>query len=457
MDLQSLRGRLSGTMVQRADAAYAQVRRSLSWNTYLSPGNPAAIVRVASDRDVIAAVEFARTHDLQIAISGGGHGLCGAAPSDDALLLDLSGLGTVSIDAAARRASVGPVVRNRDLANQLGAHGLAFPYGHCSTVALSGYVLSGGFGWNSGEWGPACFSVEAIDVVLADGSFVTATDTQHPDVLWAARGGGAAFFGIVTRYRIAVYRQPVILTSTFVYPLAQAVEVGAWLWQRRADFPAHLEVMVALTGAPPGVTGRDDMACIVSAAAFAASADEAGAALALLEDCPAIDRCQQRTLRQPASFTALFDGMDRMFPAQHRYLAHTAGSMHEPATLLAAIEPHVRRAPSPQALILCPIMAPPPAGAPAPPPAAFSIAPRTFMMAYAVWPDAGTDAAARAWHDAAVDALEPLTNCYYIGETEVAARPERAARCFSPESWERMQRLRRRYDPDGLFRSLVAR
>jgi FAD/FMN-containing dehydrogenase len=197
------------------------------------------------------------------------------------------------------------------------------------------------------------------------------------------------------------------------------------------------------------------MACVVDATAFAETEDEARAALARLDDFPLVGRCYERTLYRPSSFTALFDGMDQWFPAQHRYLAHTVGSERGADELLAAIETHVRRPPAPRALILCPIIAPPPAGAPAPPAAAFSIAARTFLMTYAIWDDARADAANHAWHQAVVDTLEPFADCYYIGETNIAARPERAARCFSPANWQRFQSLRRQYDPEGLFRSLV--
>ena len=78
------------------------------------------------------------------------------------------------------------------------------------------------------------------------------------------------------------------------------------------------------------------------------------------------------------------------------------------------------------------------------------------MMAYAVWNDARADAGNQAWHQAVVDSLEPFTTCHYIGETDIGADPQRAARCFSPANWPRLQHLRRQYDPDGVFRSLVA-
>lgn len=460
MDVQALRRQIEGAVVHRSDRGYDNTRRALCWNTYLSPSVPEAIVQVASDRDVVATVSFARAHGARIAISGGGHGLCAAVPTDATLLLDLSRLDGIAIDAASRRALVGPAVRNRDFAHALGSQSLAFPYGHCSTVALSGYLLSGGFGWNSGEWGPACFSMEAVDVVLANGTLVTATDTRHADVLWAARGSGAGFFGVATRYSLALYPQPAsIATSTFVCALDRAPAIAAWLAQRSAGLGRNLEIMLALTGAPPPLAGAcaadRGMACILTVTAFSERERDGRSTLSQIEDCPALDGCYAQTLHQPASFATLFDGMDQLFPAQHRYLAHTVGSDREPGALLASLITHVRSAPSQQSLILCPILAPPPADAPAPPPAAFSLTPPTFVMAYAIWPDAAADAANVAWHEDVVATLEPFVACHYIGETDINERPQRTARCFSPANWQRLQDLRRQYDPDGLFRSVA--
>jgi FAD/FMN-containing dehydrogenase len=132
-------------------------------------------------------------------VRGGGHSWCGTPLRDGGMLIDLARLKEVIVHPRTRTAMVQPVVSGRELSHRLAAHGLAFPYGHCSTVPLSGFVLSGGFGWNMGSWGPACFSLEAIDVVTAAGQLVRATEDQHADLLWAARGAGAGFFGVVTR------------------------------------------------------------------------------------------------------------------------------------------------------------------------------------------------------------------------------------------------------------------
>ena len=145
-------------------------------------------------------------------------------------MLDLGAIDRIAIDAEARVAEVEPAAKNGVLAAALTAHGLAFPVGHCHTVAMSGYLLGGGFGWNSGAWGLACHNVEAVEVVMADGRLIRASAVEHPDVFWAVRGGGPEFFGVVVATGCGCTTLPkAIRTSLFFYPIERAREVEAWV------------------------------------------------------------------------------------------------------------------------------------------------------------------------------------------------------------------------------------
>ena len=117
------------------------------------------IVRVASERDVPEAIALARSEGLRIAVRSGGHSWCGSPLRDGGMLIDLSALRRIDIDLDSATATVQPAVTGGELAAELSRHGLAFPTGHCGSVAVGGYLLSGGLGWNSGALGPACASV----------------------------------------------------------------------------------------------------------------------------------------------------------------------------------------------------------------------------------------------------------------------------------------------------------
>jgi FAD/FMN-containing dehydrogenase len=439
---------VSGSVFRRGEPGYEQARHAAVWNARKPDREPELIVVARSTDDVAAAVRFARSRELKLAVRSGGHNWFGASVRDDGLLLDLSQLAAVEIDADARTAAVQPAVRGRQLAAALAPHGLSFPVGHCASVALGGYLLAGGLGWNFGSWGPACFSVNAVEVVTADGELVTADTATNPELYWLARGAGAGFPGVVTRFHLALYPLPqTIRSSTYVYPLDQLAELAAWAAQTRATLPHWVELILLLVSAPGG-QGR---VVVVSAAAFADSTEDAAEALAVLETCPLRSQALLADANQPASFDSLFDELGAHFPDRHRYQADTMSSDAPLAELLDRARPHLTHAPSPKSFALA-VPFPPPRAAGPPPQAAFSpTGAAAAVLTYAVWEQEQDDAANVAWSKALVADLEPLASGFYVGETDLLAGPDRARRSFAEPTWLRINELRTALDPDGLF------
>ncbi|MFI9599697.1 FAD-binding protein [Streptomyces sp. NPDC052043] len=123
-------------------------------------------------------------------------------------------------------------------AMELARRDLAFPAGHCPSVALGGYLLSGGLGWNSGLWGVGCASVLEITVVTADGAVLRCTEEEHPGLFWAARGAGPGFFAVVTGFRLRLQRRPTALaTTSYVFPLAAVGPVADWATETARELP----------------------------------------------------------------------------------------------------------------------------------------------------------------------------------------------------------------------------
>lgn len=449
VDLEELRRSVQGRVVALSDAEYEPLRRELVWNRLVPERRPTAVVRVASVDDVVAAVRFAGRAGLRVSVRSGGHSWVAAPQRDGALLLDLAALRGVEIDAGARRARVQPGVIGRELSRLLAEHGLAFPTGHCSTVALGGYLLAGGFGWNAGAWGPACMSVRAVDVVTAAGELVRADETQNAELLWAARGAGPGFFGVVTRFELELQSLPRAIASTSqVYPLACLREVAHWLPQVSAAVPREVEVSLLAGGS---VAGAGEGGVAVTAVAFCDRADAAGRALRPLAESPLLPRASRLEAVHPSSLEALYDDMDARFPAGHRYLADTFWSNDPPAEVLGGLGELLARAPSPRSMLLCVAPPPPPADAPPPPDVAFSMVGGLLTVPYAIWDAAAGDGVNRAWHDAVVAALDSSAIGHYLGEADVVAHPRRLERSFAVANWRRLQALRRRYDPEGLF------
>ena len=208
-----------------------------------------------------------------------------------------------------------------------GHHGYAFPLGHCGSVRVGGYLLGGGLGWNPGGWGPACLSVEAVDVVTADARTVRASATEHPELFWAARGGGVGFCGAAVGFHLRLHPLPAaIITSTLAYPLDAIDEVARLLDQSRRSLPPFVEAVLVVAAGSPSTPAK----CVLTATAFAEDEEIATAALAPLAACPgSLSRSENRR----TSFEMLYTTAGEAYPERHRYLADAiwshAGGMAE--------------------------------------------------------------------------------------------------------------------------------
>ena len=192
--LDSLRMRLKGSILSAGDAGYDESRTV--WNAMIDQ-TPALVVRCLGTADVIACVQFARDNRLLLCIKGGGHNIAGLATVDGAMMLDLSLMRGVWVDAQRQiaHAQAGCLLGDVDRETQL--HGLATVLGFVSMTGIAGLTLGGGFGYLTRRWGWTTDNVIGMDVVTADAGLVRATSDENPDLFWGLRGGGGNF-GVVT-------------------------------------------------------------------------------------------------------------------------------------------------------------------------------------------------------------------------------------------------------------------
>lgn len=173
------------------------------------PGRrPDCFVRAATAEDVVAAVRLADREGWRVSCCSGGHSWSQNHIRDGGLLVDLCCLDTIAIDEETRTAVIGAGSLSGVLDGELARRKLFFPVGHAYTIGMGGFLLQGGFGWNSRVVGLGCENVTAIDVVLADGRLVRASEGQHSEVFWAARGSGVGFFGIVVAFHLKLVDRP---------------------------------------------------------------------------------------------------------------------------------------------------------------------------------------------------------------------------------------------------------
>jgi len=451
MDMHALRLRIRGDVVTRDNADYDTVRTGLSWNGRKPDRFPEIIVRAKDAGDVQVVVRFAAAHGKQISVRGGGHHWSGVGVQD-CIVIDLADMDALAIDAEARTARAEPGVRNGRLTKALAGHGLAFPAGHCASVPVSGYLLGGGFGWNSGAWGVACHNVESVEVVLADGSLVTASATENPDIFWAARGAGPEFFGVVVAYRLRLHPLPqAIRTSLWVYQSDRVEAVEGWMSRTMRQVPHTVEFTAVMASAPPPLAGRTEKTLTAVATIFADTEEEAQEILAIIK-AGAPDAALDIQLSLPTPFAVLYQIIGQFFPEGRRFAADSNWS-DDPAMLMKRLAEAVETAPSAESFALAVVL--PPLDPDLMPGGAFSMAGPAFSCAYAIWREAGQDDANLAWLRNASDRLAPVSLGHYVGEADLD-RAERIRGSFSPAALERLRELQRRFDPTGRFHRLAA-
>jgi FAD/FMN-containing dehydrogenase len=432
----------------RNETGFDVARQKAIWNKRLDRVRaPEAIVVAGSPDEAAAAIRFAAAHGLKVSPRGSGHHYEAAALRDGGVLLDLGDIDFIEIDAEARIARVGAGAKGGALIERLAGDGLAFPIGHCADVALSGYVLAGGFGWNAGEWGPACANVAAIELVTAAGELLLASEEKNPDLFWAARGGGPGFFAAAVAYHLRLHPLP---PAAFAWSAQFAAESAPALadWLTAGTSAAHPAAeIIALVGADAH-TGLPSIT--VRAVACGESEEDARDRVASFQSPPTEAERTGEIAQEPVAFADLtkFSAM----PEGKRVAADHAWSDAPLGELLLAVH-HLAQAPSPLSTINL-VSLGGDGAVPSRPHGrhgALSVGGGAGAGIYAMWDDPADDGANIAWVRSVDDALSPLRSGRYVGEADLAAEPGRLAECFSPAALDRLGELRRRYDPDGLF------
>lgn len=219
LDIRGLSAAMAGTVLLPSDDGYDDARAL--WNRRFDR-RPAVIARCRTAEDVRQAVTFARAHGLELSVKGGGHAFAANTVGEGGLLVDLSLMKGISVDADSRMVRVEPGVKWGELDSVTQKHGLATVGGTVSSVGVAGFVLGGGSGNLTRKHGMAVDNLLAAEVVTADGRIVRTSATEHPDLFWALRGGGGNF-GVVTAFDLRLHPVgPEVLAGQVIHPLSEA-------------------------------------------------------------------------------------------------------------------------------------------------------------------------------------------------------------------------------------------
>lgn len=249
MDIEALQSRFGGEVLTPASSDYETARRI--WNGMIDR-KPAVIARCFQPQDVADAIRFAIDEDVYPAVRAGGHNVAGIASIEGGMVIDVSRMKQLRVDAAAKIAVAQTGLTWGEFDAGTAVQGLATTGGLISTTGIAGLTLGGGIGWLMGRCGLVCDNTIAYEVVTAEGEFLRASAGEHPDLFWALKGGGGNF-GVVTSIAYRLYPITTVLSGMVLYPLAQGGEV----LRRYRDFvrsglPDELIVYAAAIRTPDG-------------------------------------------------------------------------------------------------------------------------------------------------------------------------------------------------------------
>ncbi|PZG01959.1 FAD-binding oxidoreductase, partial [Nonomuraea aridisoli] len=411
------------------------------WNGAV-PARPGVVVRCADPAEAQAAVLAVRESGVPLAVRGGGHDWAGRSLSDGGLTIDLSGLRRVTVDPVTEVAEVSGGATAADLVTATQPFGLTAATGTAGSVGMAGLTLGGGYGPLSGRFGLALDNLLSADVVLADGTVVTADAEREPDLFWALRGGGGNF-GLVTSMRVRLHRVPTLLSGMVLFPWDQAGTVLAGLSDVLAESTDELTVQFGV------LSGPDGRPVVFLSPTW--SGDDAAAgerALARLDTLgtPLLSRTA------PTTMPEMLAAIDAQFP----FGRHVEIRSRSVPSLTSAVRDALSLAgstlTSPHSAVSVHSLHGAAARVPVTETAFGNRDPHLMIEIIALWEPGDTRAADhRAWAGDLTGALEPdaLPGGYpnLLGDDEVA----QIAHAYGPNT-ERLLAVKRRFDPDHVFR-----
>lgn len=433
-DLQQLRSSLQGELILPDDSGYEENRRVFN---AMIDRRPAAIARCSTTSDVVACINAANGLGLPVTVRGGGHGVAGHSVSDASLMIDLSLMKGITVDADQHIAHVEPGVRLGEMIEATERHGMVTPTGTASDTGMAGLTLGGGLGWIGGKFGLAVDNLMGAEVVLANGEVVQTDADNHPDLFWAIRGGSGNF-GVVTRFDLRLHPLKQVLGGMLIHPFERAREVLQFYRDEAASTPDELSLFAVLVTTPDGHKAVALIPC------WCGDLETGERRLAPIRAFgpPLMD------MVAPMPYSQMNQLIDQAAPPGRRnyWKQAFADQLDDDAidTLIGVFD----RVPSPASAVLIDQVH----GATiriAPDATAFAHRNARFgFVMLSMWTDPAEDERNISWTRSLFDAMRPFTTGgIYVNESQ----DDRAQSVFG-ENYTRLAEIKARYDPTNLFR-----
>jgi FAD/FMN-containing dehydrogenase len=441
--ISTLRAHLNGKVIGADDPRYDDVRRVFLTGL---DRRPAAIVRATGPDDVARVVALARETGAELAVRSGGHSLAGYGTSEGGIVLDLSAMSALEIDADGRSAWAQTGITAGDYTRRTGLHGLATGLGDTPSVGLGGITLGGGIGFLVRKTGLTIDDLLAAEVVNADGKVLHVDEQHHPELFWALRGGGGNF-GVATRFRLRLHEVDEVVGGMLLLPASPDVIAG--LVAAASAAPEELSVIANILKAPPlpfVPAEHHGTPVVMIQLVYAGGADAGREAVAPIRAlaAPLVDMV--RPIRYPEIYPEV-EGPRPAFAGGTNVLVDAL-----PDGAAEAILAHLETAAAPMAAVQLRVLG----GAMAriaDDATAFGHRSANLMVNVAVmYQRAEERARHEAWAAGVVEAIAggPGAPAYlgFVGDEGQAG----VRRAYPAATLERLARVKRRYDPDNLFR-----
>jgi FAD/FMN-containing dehydrogenase len=444
--VEGLRQRVRGEVIAPSDEGYEDARRVFN---AMIDRRPAFVVRCAGTADVVAAVAFARENELDLAIRGGGHSVPGFGTADDAIVIDLSGMRDVQVNAEQSTARAGGGTTWGVFNDATHPYGLATTGGVVSTTGVGGLTLGGGIGYLARGVGLSCDNLLSAEVVTADARVVTASEEENEDLFWALRGGGGNF-GVVTAFEFRLHPVTDVYGGPLFFDRADAGAVLRAYREFIRDAPEQFGGFPAWQIAPPLPfipEERHGETMLAFVACWAGPPEEGERALRQLRDAAPVVAEHVGAMPYPALNSA-FDGLYPPGGLQHYWKANFVRELTD-----EAIDAHLQHGPK-VPVVNSTVHIYPINGAchrVAADETAFAYRDATFATVIAgMWPDAADNEANIKWVRDYYDAVAPLSEeGGYVNF--MSGDDQDRIKANYKGNYDRLTEVKRRYDPDNLF------
>jgi FAD/FMN-containing dehydrogenase len=436
--IEQLKGRLRGDLLCPGDEHYDSAR---TIHNGMIDRRPALIVRCVGVADVMAAVTFARSNNLVVAVRGGGHGVPGFAVCDGGLMIDLTRMKAVRVDPVGRTARAEGGATWGDFDHETQAFGLATTGGIARPTGIAGLTLGGGHGYLMRTHGLACDNLLSVDVVTADGRLLTASATEHADLFWAVRGGGGNF-GVVTAFEYRLYPVSQILGGLLIYPITHAKDVFRFYRDVTRTAPEALGSLCNLATLPDGTPAA------VILLGYNGSVEDGERLLRPLRECAPLLADQVGLM----PYIALQSIVENFNPPGLRNYWKSNYLQELSDGAIEVLVDHYRTVPAPHTHVVIEHLGGAVSRVGADETAVDHRDALYNFLIVGMWTDAAMDAQVIGWVRDLWGALQPFSSGGLYVNYEAEHDMGRVQAAYSPAKYARLVAVKTAYDPTNLFR-----